>query len=86
MAITSEKDKMEMSQFASAIEKPNNKSARSNNYQYYQSQVAPPVFKNGKPTTMPNFRDYDVLFKPEERTYKVPKISYPRLGLNMKDL
>jgi hypothetical protein len=62
--MTSEKDKVEMNLFASAIEKPNNKPSRSNNYQYYQSPVAPPLFKDGKPITIPNFREYDVLFKP----------------------
>lgn len=43
-----------------------------------------PAYKDGKPIEIHNMRDYDLLAPPEERNYKVPKVTYPRLDLNIK--
>lgn len=79
-----EGERVELSYFTSSLSKRSLDHARPSNYQSFQAPLQPPVLRHNQPVSLPTMSDYDILTHPQERTYKVPKVTYPRLELAAK--
>lgn len=74
-----EREKVDLSKFAKSVAKRTTVKARPRDYQSSQAPVRPPLYKEGEKVTEISLEEWQIPLRSEERIYRVPRVSYPRL-------